>query len=193
MIRSIITVAALGFALAGCTPGTANETPVAPPAPAVAPVIEPAPVQQDPEPAVVEQAPAVQQPQQSPALTCEPNADARFDPNNPHVIVNKSCGYTDANGQERSHNPWIDDQLDQARQNEQIQQMTDNIREQQNRNIEQVNEQMNQQFPNMPAIPTVSPGEAGYEEQMNAYRGEIDEYMCAEGNAYTVPSNVRSC
>ena len=178
MIRSIVAVAALGFALAGCTTGTTTEapapvTPPAAPAPAVAPVVEPAPAVKAP---IVEQAPAVEQPQQSPALTCEPYADARFDPANPNIIVNKACGYTDEQGQERSHNPWIDDQLDAARESTQ-QQM----------------EQAKAQVPNMPMPPSVSPGESGYEQQMDNYRGEIDAYMCAEGNAYTVPSNQRSC
>lgn len=188
MIRSIITVAALGFALAGCTPATTTEAPAPAPAPVVAPAVEPAPAVEQP---TVEQAPAVE-PQQSPALTCEPNANARFDPQNPHVIVNKACGYTDAQGQERSRNPWIDDQLDQARQNaqnmhdgeqwlrqqdQQVQQMVDDARQQQQRNLEQVNEQIDQQFPGMPQVPTVVPGDAGYEQQMDSYRQQVNEYM----------------
>ena len=169
MIRSIVTIAALGFALVGCATTTTE-------APAPAPVVEQQPAQQAELRPVVEQAPVVEQPpvvvEQAPALTCEPDADARFDPANPDVIVNKACGYTDANGQERSHNPWIDDQLDAAR--EQVQQVPT-------------------QVPDVPMAPSASPGDADYEQQMDTYRQQIDEYMCAEGNAYTVPSNQRTC
>lgn len=201
MIRSVVTLSALGLALAGCTTGEAtNQAPR--PAPVVAPVA----------PAPVQQAPAVEknsQPQQAPAFTgytCEPNANARFDnPANPHELTNKSCGYTDEQGQERSHNPWIDDQLDQARQNEQalrdgeqwlrqqqpqVQQMVDDAHAQQRRNLEQINQQLPA---NVPQVPTVLPGDAGYEQQMDTYRQQVNEYMCAEGNAYTIPSNQRSC
>ena len=47
----------------------------------------------------------------STGLTCEPGGYARFgDPSDPNKITNKACGYTDSHGNQRSHDPWIDDQ-----------------------------------------------------------------------------------
>ncbi len=162
MIRSIITISALGFALAGCTTGEAtNQAPR--PVPAPAPVVAPAPAVEQ---SRTEQAPAFS------GYTCEPTADARFDnPANPNELTNKSCGYTDTAGQERSNDPWIDDQLDQARQTQQ-----------------QV-----QDVPMPPDTTNVDPSSPEYTEQMDTYRQQVNEYMCAEGNAYTIPSNQRSC
>jgi hypothetical protein len=48
---------------------------------------------------------------------CDLNGPPVFgDPAHPNVITNRDCGYTDAQGHARSHDPWIDDQLTAAGQ-----------------------------------------------------------------------------
>lgn len=46
-------------------------------------------------------------------LTCDLDAPVEINAN--HEITNRACGYTDDNGNERSHDPWIDDQLKASR------------------------------------------------------------------------------
>lgn len=75
-------------------------------------------------------------------------------------------------------------------QSPQLKNMVEQARKQQERNMEQLNKQLPS---NIPQVPTASPGDADYEQKMNTYRQQVNEYMCAEGNAYTVPSNQRSC
>lgn len=61
-------------------------------------------------------APAAARAPEPGALTCEPYAAPRFDdPNNPNTITNKACGSVDGNGNARSADPWIDDQLTATR------------------------------------------------------------------------------
>ncbi|WP_433802849.1 hypothetical protein [Actinomycetospora sp. CA-084318] len=48
--------------------------------------------------------------------TCDLDGPPVFgDPAHPDVITNRACGYTDAQGRQRSHDAWIDTQLAGAR------------------------------------------------------------------------------
>lgn len=51
------------------------------------------------------------------STSCDVGSAPKFDdPANPNEITNKDCGYTDSQGNSRSHDPWIDDQLQDAQQ-----------------------------------------------------------------------------
>lgn len=76
------------------------------------------------------------------------------------------------------------------KQSPQIKHMVDETYKQQKHNIEQLNKQLPS---NIPQVPTVSPSDPDYAQKMNDYRQQVNEYMCAQGNAYTVPANQRSC
>ena len=46
------------------------------------------------------------------APVCDLSGPPEFgDPARPNVITNRTCGYVDSEGQERSRDRWIDDQL----------------------------------------------------------------------------------
>lgn len=52
-----------------------------------------------------------------PSATCDVNAPAKFGTSsNPNEITNKNCGYTGSKGKARSHDPWIDGQLQDSQQ-----------------------------------------------------------------------------
>jgi hypothetical protein len=80
------------------------------PAPAVTPAATPAPVPVTTRAAP--KAPVPRKPSAAPRLTCDLNAPVKIVGNE---IVNRACGYTDASGHARSRDPWIDDQLQDAR------------------------------------------------------------------------------
>lgn len=49
--------------------------------------------------------------------TCDLSGTPEFgDPAHPNEITNRDCGYSDSRGNARNHDPWIDDQLQQARE-----------------------------------------------------------------------------
>jgi hypothetical protein len=52
----------------------------------------------------------------APTTTCDLDGPPVFgDPAHPDEITNRDCGYVDAQGRQRSHDAWIDDQLTAVR------------------------------------------------------------------------------
>lgn len=141
MFRWMKTCAAagvLGLALGGtaaCTERQQQSAPlpaaapqhVAVPAPPVAPLPQPAPSTSTTTKTVTvpaqpkSESSESQSSGSSPAgassggTTCELNSPPKFDdPAHPNYVTNKDCGYVDSNGNQRSHDPWIDGQLQDA-------------------------------------------------------------------------------
>ena len=79
--------------------------PVAVPAPAVSPVVLPVDTVQAPGRTAAAE----------PGPTCDLFGPPVFgDPENPDAITNRGCGYVDAQGRDRSLDPWVDAQLTAA-------------------------------------------------------------------------------
>lgn len=45
----------------------------------------------------------------------------------------------------------------------------------------------------MPEPPVLDPADPNYDQQLEQYEAEVNQYMCDYGNDYTVPENQRTC
>ncbi|MBC3192015.1 hypothetical protein H7X46_13160 [Pseudonocardia sp. C8] len=124
VVAVVALVAGSDLLAPGAPPPTiaAGAAVVAAPPPRTAPVLElpesgpAATAAADAARAVAERAERDQQAEQNQrgrgTGTCDLTGPARFDdPERPHEITNKDCGYVDAQGRERSLDPWLDGQL----------------------------------------------------------------------------------
>lgn len=134
MTARLLLAPALALALVGCGPQTPTPATVAAPLTTTAPTSTPtsAPLTTTTPPSSATHPTTTKRPAKrattahratkpratkSSRYSCEPDQPPKFDGN---IITNKSCGYTDSKGQQRDQDPWIDGQLQDARERGEI-------------------------------------------------------------------------